>query len=58
MGFTFNNRELVVNVSVDEVTEVTGITTIPPVGKYRITNIYVDPDTGRVNIEYDDTPVT
>jgi len=58
MGFTFNNRELVVNVEVGEVTEVTGIETTPPTGKYRVTNLFVDPDTGRFTVEYDDTPVT
>jgi hypothetical protein len=29
----------------------------PPKGKYRVTNLYVDPDTGRLEIEYDNTPV-
>jgi len=58
MGFTFNNRELVVNVEVEEVKEITGIETAPPTGKYRVTNLFVDPDTGRFTVEYDDEPVT
>jgi len=58
MGFTFNNRELIVNVNVEEVTEVSGVNTSPPTDKYRVTNLYVDPTTGRLVVEYDDTPVT
>lgn len=27
-----------------------------PVGKYKVTNIYVDPATGKLVVEYDDTP--
>lgn len=56
MGFTFNNRELVVNVSVDEVKEITGVESIPPSGKYPVRNFYVDPSTGRLTVEYDDVP--
>ena len=32
------------------------IVSVPPNGKYKVTNIYVDPDTGRTVVEYDDTP--
>ena len=58
MGFTFNNRELIVNVNVEEVQEIVGINTTPPTDKYRVVNLYVDPSTGRLVVEYDDTPVT
>lgn len=30
---------------------------IPPSGKYKIKNIYIDPDTGKYKVEYDDTPI-
>jgi hypothetical protein len=56
MGFTFHNRELVVNVEVGEVTEVTGVESTPPSGKYPVKNLYVDPSTGRLTVEYDDIP--
>lgn len=28
----------------------------PPPGKCKVTNIYVDPDTGKLVIKYDDAP--
>jgi len=28
-----------------------------PAGKYKVTNMYVDPATGTLTVEYDDTPV-
>ena len=34
-----------------------GMVSKPPSGKCRITNLYVDPDTGKVVVEYEDTPV-
>ena len=34
----------------------TKINSNPPVGKCKITNIYVDPITGKTIIEYEDTP--
>ena len=30
---------------------------VPPSGKCKVTNIYVDPVTGKVIVDYDDTPV-
>ncbi len=29
----------------------------PPPGRYKIVNIYVDPETGKIVVEYDNTPV-
>ena len=29
---------------------------LPPVGKYPVKNFYVDPDSGRLTVIYDDTP--
>lgn len=26
----------------------------PPVGKWKVSNIFVDPETGRLTVEYDD----
>jgi hypothetical protein len=31
--------------------------TDPPVGKYRVNNLFVDPETGKLEVEYEDTPV-
>ena len=28
-----------------------------PVGMYKVVNMYVDPATGKLSVEYDDTPV-
>jgi hypothetical protein len=28
----------------------------PPLGKYPVKNLYVDPDSGRLMVEYEDTP--
>ena len=36
--------------------EVTYIPSNPPTGKCKVLNIYVDPDTGKLVIEYEDTP--
>ena len=33
-----------------------GVTSNPPSGKYKVTNIYVDPVTGKLTVQYDDTP--
>ena len=34
-----------------------GMVSKPPSGKCRVTNLYVDPSTGKVVVEYEDTPV-
>lgn len=36
--------------------EVSGIPTSPPSGKCRVTNLYVDPATEKLVVEWDDTP--
>ena len=56
MSFTFNNRELIVNVNIEEVKEAGGLDSAPPIGKYTVTNLFVEPSTGRLTVEYDDTP--
>lgn len=33
------------------------IASTPPSGKYKVVNLYVDPVTGKLFVEYDDTPV-
>lgn len=33
------------------------LTSKPPSGKYKVTNLYVDPSNGRLTVEYDDTPI-
>jgi hypothetical protein len=58
MGFTFNNRELVVNVDVGTVQTADGLAVATPTGKCPVVNLYVDPMTGRLIVEYDDQPVT
>ena len=34
-----------------------GLPSEPPVGKYRVTNLWVDPTNGKLTVEYDDVPV-
>ncbi len=34
-----------------------GFISKPPSGKYKVVNIYVDPTTGKVVVQYEDTPV-
>lgn len=33
-----------------------GALSSPPHGYYKVTNLYVDPDTGKLIVVYDDTP--
>ena len=33
-----------------------GIASVPPTGSFKVVNIYVNPETGRLTIEYDNTP--
>lgn len=33
-----------------------GIPSVPPPDKYKVINIYVDPATGKLVVEYDDMP--
>ena len=56
MGFTFNNRELVVNVNVDTVNVTEGIESTPPSGMCKVTNVYVDPQTEKFKAKWDDIP--
>jgi hypothetical protein len=34
-----------------------GILSTPPTGYYKVVNIYVNPATGKLTIEYDNTPI-
>lgn len=31
-----------------------GIVSVPPLGKLKVKNLYVDPDTGKLKVDYDD----
>jgi len=33
------------------------IVSSPPSEKYKVTNLFVDPSTGKLTVEYDDTPI-
>jgi len=33
-----------------------GIASVPPTGYYKVVNIFVNPATGKLTVEYDDTP--
>jgi hypothetical protein len=35
-----------------------GLVSSPPVGKYPVTNLFVDPGTGRLTVEYNDVYTT
>jgi len=41
-------------VTVDDDEEEDEIRSDPPAGKYKVTNLYVDPATGHLEVEYDD----
>ncbi len=56
MAFTFKNRELVVNLTVEEVSVVEGIASTPSSGKCKVKNIVFDPETGDTDVEYNDQP--
>ena len=34
-----------------------GIASVPPTGYYKVVNIYVNPATGKLTVEYDNTPI-
>ena len=34
-----------------------GIASVPPTGSFKVVNIYVEPSTGKLTIEYDNTPI-
>ena len=52
------NEPLDIHVTTAEgATEGGVIVSAPPTTKCRVTNLYVDPDTGKLVIEYDDIPM-
>ena len=53
MGVTVHNGGTVTV----EVVVTNQVATNPPAGEYRVTNLYVNPDTGKLEVEFDDTPV-
>jgi hypothetical protein len=47
-----------IQVKITQIPEfVIGVTSVPPSGKYKVRNFWVDPVTGKLTVEYDDTPV-
>ena len=52
MAFIRNGDTIEFTVVVDD-----HISTDPPVGKYKVRNLWVDPATGKLDVDYDDTPV-
>ena len=54
MGFTVNTQNIILELIVSYKDNVT---TTPPVDKYKVKNLFVDPETGKLEVEYDDTPV-
>ena len=44
------------NIKYSNISKADGVKSVAPAGKCRITNIYVDPETGRTVIEYEDVP--
>ncbi len=63
-----SNRVTILNTTGDIVAEYTtgpqgqlweefsGIMSLPPKGYFRVTNLCVDPSTGKMVVKYDDTP--
>ena len=57
----FNKMVYRSGVSEDRVLEIVLESAVgfdPPDGTYKVTNIYVNPVTGKLTVEYDDTPIT
>jgi hypothetical protein len=60
----FKNNEYFCSVNcasadytVKNVNVAAGAISIPPTGKCKVTNLYVDPLTGKLTIEYDNIPI-
>jgi len=53
MGFVFNGGTgIVLEVIIKD-----QVVTSPPQGKNKVTNLFVDPETGKLEVEYDDAPI-
>lgn len=42
--------------SIDYILKNQAVKSDPPSGKYKVFNLYVDPDSGKLVVEFDDTP--
>jgi len=42
--------------SIDYILKTRAIKSDPPTGSYKVTNLYVDPDSGKLVVEFDDIP--
>lgn len=52
-----NNKTYVRTVKGEWIEKGGGMASSPPSGKCKVTNLYVDPDTGKLTVEYDNNPV-
>lgn len=57
-AFVKSNRKAYIRTEEDTWEEkFDGLTSSPPSGKCKVTNLYVDPVSGKLTIEYDNNPV-
>jgi len=56
MGFIVNGNGQEITINFENIEGI--IPSDPPAGKLQVKNLYVDPDTGKLEVEYEDTPVT
>jgi len=56
MGFTANGNNQTITINFQELDAI--VPSDPPAGKLQVKNLFVDPDTGKLEVEYEDTPVT
>lgn len=55
MAFTRNGNDITVNVDFS-VSYKDSVTTVPPMGKHKVKNIYWNPEAGKYEVEHADTP--
>ena len=56
MAFIANGNHQTITISLKEFEGI--VPSDPPAGKLQVKNLYVDPETGKLQVEYEDTPVT
>lgn len=55
LGGLFHNADTLANLR-SKVSDAGLVASTPPVSKCKVTNLYVDPETGKLVVEYDNTP--
>jgi hypothetical protein len=56
MGFVVNGNGQEITINFKNIEGI--VPSDPPAGKLQVKNLYINPETGRLEVEYEDTPVT